>query len=289
VSKVFVSPYHSCPTPQFKGNLHTHTTNSDGPLPPQETVRAYADLGYDFLMLSDHDGVTAFNDLDSRGMTLIHGNEITQNGIHILHVGADGVVAPVRNRQAVINAINRQGGFAIVNHPNWGENFIHCKQAEMETLRDYDGLEIYNGVSERVEGSALATDRWDMLLSKGRRVWGFGNDDCHVPCDFGVVWNMVFAEENSAQALIAAMRQGCFYVSTGVGIDAIRVEDNRLIVESEDTQCFRIVRDHGMVLATVEGQTLEFEAPDIEPLSYVRIECFGFGPRMAWTQPFFTQ
>ncbi len=289
MSKVFISPYPSRSSPQFKGNLHTHTTNSDGPLPPQATVCAYADLGYDFLMLSDHDGVTDFSRLDPSGMTLIRGNEITQNGIHILHVGADGVLEPLRKRQSVINAINSQGGFAIINHPNWGENFIHCQQAEIEALRDYDGIEIYNGVSERVEGSAMATDRWDMLLSKGRRVWGFGNDDGHDPRDFGVAWNMVFAENNSAQALIDAMRQGRFYVSTGVRIDAMRVEDNRLLIESEDTQCFRIVRDYGMVLATVEGQTLEFEAPDIEPFSYCRIECYGFGPRMAWTQPFFTK
>ncbi len=97
----------------------------------------------------------------------------------------------------------------------------------------------------------------------------------------------MFAQDNTSRSLIAAMRAGNFYVSTGVRIDAIRVEDNHLTIVSNDTQCFRVVRDHGMVLATVEGKTLDFEPPQIEPLSYVRIECYGSGPRMAWTQPFF--
>ena len=32
----------------LKGNLHTHTTNSDGELPPERVVRAYRERGYQF-------------------------------------------------------------------------------------------------------------------------------------------------------------------------------------------------------------------------------------------------
>ena len=38
----------------FRGNLHTHSTNSDGVLPPEEVCRRYAVNGYDLLCLSDH-------------------------------------------------------------------------------------------------------------------------------------------------------------------------------------------------------------------------------------------
>ena len=41
--------------PWLKGNLHAHTTESDGSRPPQEVVDDYAARGYDFLMISDHD------------------------------------------------------------------------------------------------------------------------------------------------------------------------------------------------------------------------------------------
>src|SRR5229473_3164042 len=41
--------------PLLKGNLHTHTTFSDGRLPADEVVARYRELGYDFLAITDHD------------------------------------------------------------------------------------------------------------------------------------------------------------------------------------------------------------------------------------------
>ena len=37
-----------------KGNLHSHTTNSDGRVDPQTRVDGYVGAGYDYLCLSDH-------------------------------------------------------------------------------------------------------------------------------------------------------------------------------------------------------------------------------------------
>ena len=42
----------------FRGNLHTHTTNSDGDSPPDVVTAWYRDAGYDFLALTDHDLLT---------------------------------------------------------------------------------------------------------------------------------------------------------------------------------------------------------------------------------------
>ena len=41
--------------PYLKGNLHTHTSFSDGALLPGEILEVYADLGYDFVAITDHD------------------------------------------------------------------------------------------------------------------------------------------------------------------------------------------------------------------------------------------
>ena len=38
----------------YKGNLHTHSTNSDGRLSPEEVIRLYREEDYDFLALTDH-------------------------------------------------------------------------------------------------------------------------------------------------------------------------------------------------------------------------------------------
>ncbi|MFA7692535.1 MAG: CehA/McbA family metallohydrolase [Candidatus Hydrogenedentales bacterium] len=274
---------------QYKVNLHAHTTNSDGRLSPQEIVDLYAQEGYDSLMISDHDFVTDPASVNARSMTLIPGYEITAFGPHILHVNADEVLPLDADRQFMIDRVNTGEGFAIMNHPNWGENFNHCDQRELAALQGYVGIEIYNGVTDRAEGSAYAADRWDRLLSQGRRIWGFGHDDIHRLQDLKLGWNMVFADDADASNLLNAMRAGNFYVSTGVTIRSIRTDLGKIEIESPDTQAFRVLRDHGMVLATVEGSVLQYELPQVTPLSYLRVECYGAGTRMAWTQPFFVE
>jgi PHP domain-containing protein len=39
----------------LKGNLHAHTTFSDGRLSVEDVVTRYRDMGYDFLAITDHD------------------------------------------------------------------------------------------------------------------------------------------------------------------------------------------------------------------------------------------
>src|SRR5262247_1553537 len=41
--------------PLLKGNLHAHTTFSDGRRPIDEVIARYRDLGYDFLAITDHE------------------------------------------------------------------------------------------------------------------------------------------------------------------------------------------------------------------------------------------
>ena len=41
--------------PLLKGNLHAHSTFSDGRRPLDEVIARYRDLGYDFLAITDHD------------------------------------------------------------------------------------------------------------------------------------------------------------------------------------------------------------------------------------------
>ena len=48
-----LSPF-SLPGRFWRGNLHTHSTLSDGALEPPQVIEAYKNAGYDFMMLSDH-------------------------------------------------------------------------------------------------------------------------------------------------------------------------------------------------------------------------------------------
>lgn len=274
----------------LRGNLHTHSNRSDGARPRQMIVDDYAARGYGFLMFSDHDRLTSESDLaalDAKGMVLVPGNEISAGGPHLLHVDADRRIEPARMRQEILNDIAAVGrGFAIVNHPNWQEAFNHCSIGQMREWWGYLGMEIYNGVIGRLYGSSYALDKWDMLLTEGRRVWGFANDDCHAARgDIELGWNVAYVREKTVAGVVEALRSGRFYASTGVEITAIRVNGLRIRIETANAQRIVAIQNSGQRIAVIDAPVLEIEVPD--RAAYVRFECWGTGERMAWTQPFF--
>ncbi|MEM7738657.1 MAG: phosphoesterase, partial [Deinococcota bacterium] len=173
------SPYSPKPSRWLRGNLHSHTTNSDGSRSPQAVVDDYAVHGYDFLVLSDHDFLTDPSELNPHGMVLLRGLEVSAEGPHVLQIGASNLVTPNANRQTVVDAIHTDGALAIACHPNRNLYNDHWQQQDLERLEGYDGIEIYNGTTRRAEGEPIATNRWDMLLTRGKIVWGFANDDSH--------------------------------------------------------------------------------------------------------------
>ena len=112
----------------LSGNLHAHTTFSDGSRGRQEVIDDYADRGHGFLMISDHDvftGRAEYETVNPRGLVLIPGNEISAAGPHMLHVNATRRVDPIANRQVVIDEAIKAGGFVVLNHPNWQDRFDH--------------------------------------------------------------------------------------------------------------------------------------------------------------------
>jgi hypothetical protein len=275
----------------LKGNLHAHTTHSDGQREPQAVVDSYAERGYDFLALTDHDILTTESDhalLDSRGMILIAGNEITANGPHMLHIGATSTVKPSSDRQTVIDDIRRCGGFAVVNHPNWFSDFNHCSFDQLCRWQGYGGMEIYNGVIEQLPGSAYALDKWDRILSTGCRVWGFANDDSHAAEGQDALgWSVAYVSERTPAAIVDALSRGRFYASTGVAIDDIRVDGDRIVIRAGNADRIAAFIRDGSRHAYTNGCELSVTIPPAAV--YVRFECCGAAGSRAWTQPFFVR
>lgn len=272
----------------LRGNLHAHTTRSDGARDPQEVIDDYAARGYDFLMISDHDIYTSKEDCaawDSKGMALIPGNEITRGGPHLLHVDADRFVEPKSDRQEVISDAAAGRGFVIVNHPDWQPGFNHCTIEHLREWNGYAGIEIYNGVISRLDGSPYAIYKWDTLLAEGRRVWGFAHDDSHKAEDVALGWNVAWARGRAPEAITEALRQGHFYASTGVDIKEIRAEGRRISIETANAERIVAITRWGHRLAVADGASIEVEVP--EGVAFVRFECWGRGEQFAWTQPFF--
>ncbi|MBI1923893.1 CehA/McbA family metallohydrolase [Candidatus Poribacteria bacterium] len=278
----------------FRGNLHTHTTRSDGSRPPEQVIADYEARGYDFLVISDHDVLVELDGYQKNtSMTLIHGVEVSARGPHIQQVNATARIEPNADRQWVVDEINKQEAVCVLNHPNWQSHFNHFPQELMESLEGYHGIEIYNGVIERLPGAALATDRWDRLLAKGRVAWGFANDDSHLPLDVELAWNVVRTENCTVDEIVTALKTGCFYGSTGVTITSVETEGATIRVKTKDAQRIRFISNSGVIRSTVDAAEATYTLPenpnDALKLGYVRAECYGTGGRVAWTQPIFIQ
>ena len=82
----------------FKGNLHTHTLNSDGQLSVEQQVTRYKEAGYDFLSITDHGILTDTKKFSTFRFLLIPGEEIcvgfSEAGrfIHIVGINVRGEI-----------------------------------------------------------------------------------------------------------------------------------------------------------------------------------------------------
>lgn len=275
----------------FKGNLHTHTTASDGRHGPQEVVDWYAKRGYDFLVITDHNLVLPVGGLDPRGMRLIQGEELTHPRTHTVGIGLQETLPRGESTQEQIDLINASGGLAIVAHPNW----MGLSVEDIAPLQGHIAIELSNQVCFRLNGLGDSVAWWDALLSQGHRCWGVAVDDMHdFALDAGFGWVLIALEgeapANPTEAAFrAALQSGQFVASTGPSFEQIVVQGRTVSVRTSPCREIRFIGRGARVLHCAQGAAkgeAAYELPVGEP--FVRVEIEDAGGRRAWTQPFWS-
>lgn len=233
----------------WKGNLHTHSTNSDGRLLPEEVCTAYRLQGYDFLCLSDHFmDRYAFPMSDTRPyrsehFTTLIGAELHGPNIaggekwHILAVGLPFDFAPLGTEETGPQIASRAfeaGAFVVLPHPEW----YGLTEADAASIPQAHAVEVYNHISELRVGRGGGAYFWDQLLLSGRRITAIAADDAHffnpenrMSDAFGG-WVMVKAAENTPEALLQALKDGHHYSSQGPDIHDISLEGDALVIKT---------------------------------------------------------
>jgi hypothetical protein len=292
-------------TTWFKGNLHVHTDRSDGVTPPPEVVSWYRDRGYDFLSITDHNLQSVTSELleavDLGGLLVLRGVEVTDRvggrPVHLNGIGVHEVVLPQGGEDVPtvidqnVDAVERAGGLAILNHPN-GLLRAAISAEEVSSSR----VEFFEVCcSDYLGGSGHpSTDEiWDEVLSSGRRLWGVAADDAHdfgpESRDPGSSWVMVEARELSGSAILEALRSGAFYSTTGVLLDEVERGPERLCVRIGDYEAYgfrtEYIGEEGRVLSTSErGESCqELSRGEV----YVRARVLRSDGARAWVQPLF--
>lgn len=281
----------------FKGNLHTHTTQSDGLLAPQEAIEWYRSHGYDFVAISDHWVYTPgmATGFDGNFVT-ISGAELHGSGYHMLALGLSSL--PDRSLQDDASALSRQvlaqGGLPFIAHPYW----TGMNSTDVAAIEGIVGIEVFNTTCEIVRGTGYSQVVWDQLLSGGKRLWGLAVDDVHWKHhDEGQAFVMVRAASLDERSILQALRQGHFYASTGPRLTDMRIVHDQVNGPALRVQCspcrtitFHGVAATGMRFEAPAGAWLDSAALPIKPAQhYLRVECRDDQGGVAWSNPIYVE
>ena len=280
-------------------NAHTHTTHSDGAYTPEQAVARYRDaLGYHALAITDHRTATPLDGLAEPGgdFSLIPGIEIDaidpKTGLyHLVALGvtADQDFGQETPLQEAVDWIIARSGVAIFAHPYWTGQRHHALTA----VEGVAGVEVFNHVALMDNGKACSLSHWDALLEEGRRVWGVACDDTHFKPRYGYGgggWIMVRAEANTPAAILAAIRVGDFYASTGPSIDDVQLNGRVIWVKCSPATRIAFTGQswRGAVVRPPAGQVTLTEAEyTITEEQFIRITVTDAAGGMAWSQPVF--
>ena len=297
----------SAPGRFWRGNLHTHSTLSDGALDPAEVCRRYRAEGYDFLALTDHFighygyPVADTTPYRAEGFTTVLGAELhsgaMENGElwHLLAVGLPPDFAPSdspgfephagqESAAQIAHRARQAGAFVAIAHPHWSG-------LTPEDARGIDAahaVEIYNHGChvgcDRGEGGQLL----DLMLTEGRRLTAIATDDAHFhEADHFGGWVMVKAEDNDPEALLMALKAGMFYSSQGPELRDIRIEGGHVVVETSAAASV-ILQGRGSAALARHGHALTRAELPLERFAaspWLRVTVVDAVGRRAWSNP----
>jgi hypothetical protein len=287
--------------------LHAHTSNSDGELAPDLLVRHYEWAGFDVLAITDHWVRT--DEPSTRKLLVIPSTELNavaaRHDAHVLALGvrADPEVPDeFEPLPAVVDWVLANGGVPYLAHTYWSG----LRTTDWEGCEGLAGLEVWNTGCELEIGRGDSAVHWDEALEAGHALFALATDDSHHPgYDSGFAWTMVRAAERSEEAVLAALRSGSFYGSTGPTIHEVELEDGAVVVRSSPAASVTLVsarhrgaRANAGRLGYPNGATIldrdsaglitacRLEKPPLAPFG--RIEVCDPRGRKAWTNPLWT-
>jgi hypothetical protein len=286
----------------LKGNLHTHSTRSDGAREPAEVCAFYRDAGYDFICLSDHFlPAYGFPITDTTGertnrFTTVLGAEVhagrnSQGEIwHLLAVGLPADFAPTapdESGEALAARAKAAGAFVAVAHPQWSSLTLEDGRA---MARSAHAVEVWNTScaleTARPDGAAFL----DALLNEGHRhLTATAADDAHFHiADAGHAAVMVKATENQPEAILAALKEGHNYSTTGPLIEALEVAGDHILARTSPVAAIALVGRGSRADTIARPGLTEARLPLAKYAGdWCRLVAMDETGRTAWTNPIF--
>lgn len=271
---------------RYKGQLHCHTTNSDGDSPPSAVAAKYRnELGFSFIVFTDHNYLTDGSPYTVEGSFLAF-RGVEDDGQFSEHMNGIGDLTNYPSSNASVygyetwnrsQSIALFGGIPQFNHPNWGNiNIVEMLNCQPPKL-----IEIYN---YKVGGRlAEGLSMWDLMLRGGSLCWGVSVDDMHVlDTESGKGWIVVYADELTKPAILDAIMRGAFYSTTGPEM-SFSVSGRRITASCPTAVKMRAITSLGPV-KTVKASSIDYTLKFGD--GFVRFEAVDADGKWAWSNPF---
>ena len=291
----------------YKGDLHLHSTRSDGQGTPEEMFDRLIDRGFDFCCLADHDLPSQTQ--RHHGLLALTGQEASAESGHVVVLSTNLVRAAEWTTAEQLAAFRASGGFTILSHPKIREftprpgPTYTARRLVCELPGRFDGIEVYThnvGSGPRVAVDRLEVVWSAMVLPWGaqiaeefRPVWAFGASDGHhvdhINENVGVV---VWADTLSPAALMASLAKGAFYAlaDTKTRFRDISVQANSLRACASEAVMLRVVKAGGRPAWGVNGRAedrLEIRYTINGDEGYLRLEAMDADGGSAYSNPIF--
>lgn len=304
----------------YKANLHCHTILSDGHWTKEQVKAEYQKRGYSIVAFTDHRHYGWHPELMDAGFVPLAAFEADLNEpfppsgsfqqVRTYHLnfydtdpqGRSGFAAvqppqrygdiPALN--AFIEQMGQQGFLCCYNHPYWSlqstEDYIH--------LRGLTAMEIYNHGCELDGLYGYHPQAYDEMLRAGQHIGCLATDDNHDSyepgdprCDSFGGFTMFKLEKLDYASVIAALKAGDYYASTGPELKALYIQGGRLCVRCSPVEKIYVItqgRRCLMELAPAGEDGLTEAAFDLRgDEGYVRVDCRDSHGRHAYSNAYF--
>jgi len=111
------APRPAPPPGEVRGAYHLHTIRSDGRGSLPEVVRAARQAGLQFLVVTDHNVLTAEEQGYRDGVLVVQGTEVSAPYGHVVALGVPRELSREERQRDTIGAIRALGGRAVLAHP----------------------------------------------------------------------------------------------------------------------------------------------------------------------------
>ncbi len=265
---------------QIKGNIHSHTTRTDGEFSVDAIQDLYKEKAYTFIAITDHriyfdeEGV-------SRNLILLNGceyncyldHEAYDERIHFHLLTLKDPEQDVSNRiehddnsykslfytkldevQTLIDELKSRGNLVIIAHPK--KPFIPIEL--LKTLRNYEGIEVYNAKSEQD-----ASDYRAELYQMRKSMIFTSVDDSHAllneqgACEYFKGYIVVEDGATDKNKIVKAIKNKRFYASNGPEIYSLIIDKNQLSLKCSDVSKIELT-----LFSEVDFKTVTFERID---------------------------